>query len=150
MRRILVSTADDDVAVKAVDIHNPEQEIGILRAVDWDGSGIPKASEEQTASIVAARFGAHSRSAKGLNLAALSPTLHFVGHYREPPFQLQLGLRQHRLLDATLAFDPYAQVWQVLGIQAADFDAQTSVNQHDNRYGRDHYEYCVSMWEKKH
>merc|ERR1719159_389657 len=83
-RRILVgidaSQAKPHVFARAVDVHDPSLQIGIMLAVDWNGSGIPRAAREATEAMVAAKHGAHSRKVSGLNLKDLKPVLHFVGN----------------------------------------------------------------------
>lgn len=154
LRRIVVSTSADSAAVslKAVDVHDPSLEIGILRDVDWDGTASrsrSKGRDEDAENVVAARFGAHSRPTAGLDLAALCPELHFVGNYREPSFRLEVGdgLMNASAVDMALSYNPYQCTWSCLRCElllgGAPVAAAAPATARQSRYGHDHREYCV-------
>mmetsp|Transcript_77837 Transcript_77837/g.166884 ORF Transcript_77837/g.166884 Transcript_77837/m.166884 type:complete len:450 (-) Transcript_77837:339-1688(-) len=157
LRRIIVGTVANAkppcVFAKAVDVHNASLEIGILRAVDWDGSGIAAVARKETEAIVAAKHGAHSRVATGLDLSKLRPTFHFVGNYGEPPFQVQADLHSSVAVDVLMSFDPYELSWSCLRrTETADYmtamDA-TVAGSSNNLYGQAHREYCIDGVIKK-
>merc|ERR1711879_476241 len=104
LRRIIVGTKPPQVFAKAVDVHNVSLEVGIMRAVDWDGSGVPALARKETEAMVAAKHGAHSRVATGLDLSKLRPTFHFVGNYGEPSFQIQVDLHSSTAVDILISF----------------------------------------------
>merc|ERR1712080_427214 len=82
-RRVLIGLDGDSVFAKAVDVHAPDIEIGVLCAVDWHSAGITVPESGRAAAIW--RHPVHRHDASDLDLRALRPTLHFVGHYQEPP-----------------------------------------------------------------
>lgn len=151
-RRILVGLkrngTKSQVFARAVDVHDPSLEIGILRVVDWDNSGVPHAATEETEALVAAKHGAHYRDIAGLDLKNLKLTLHFVGNYQEPPLELSVGpdFCSVHAMDFMVEFDPRQQSWTQLG-QTPVKDTtclEPLPRKHDNRYGRDHREYCIN------
>jgi len=157
LRRVIVSQPGEgeDVSLRAVDIHNPNQEVGVLRAVDWDGSGLSKRDADMLASIVACRYGGYTWPAS--NAEVLKPTLHFVGHYGEPPYTLNLNFTKTRRLDMLLSFDPVQGSWERLepetGLVPSPLlggQEQADESLPPNWYGRDHRHYCVSSWVDRH
>lgn len=149
LRRVIVGVTQTEgrppaVFAKTVDIHDPTLEIGVLRGVDWDGTGLPREADEHTEAIVAAMHGGHRRAAAGLDLASLEPTLHFVGNYQEPCFQICVDLVSTPVIDCLLSFDPETMTWECLSQRACE-SISTSVSQViDGSYGSDHREYCIN------
>jgi len=160
-RRILVNLSDDckDVSLTAVDVHNPSQEVGVLRAVDWDGSGLSKRAAELPATVVACNYGGFHLPAKKLDLASVKPTLHFVGHYGEPCLTLSLDLQAKRCFDMLLSFDPSAGTWETRDpsqifldflVGEPEIEPDDGEPLPDNWYGRDHRAYCIQSWIDRH
>lgn len=167
-RRLIFEVAADgsEVSARAVDVHDPSFEIGILLGVDWAGTGT-KASAVRVngnvADVVASRFGGHKMERNALDMSSLSPVCHFVGHYREPPFQVHIGseLTEHCGLDMLLSFDPYSFSWTCINKKAlsdtelrqrAPVCSQESAQGSGVRssgYGSSHREYCIEGTMKK-
>jgi len=143
VRRVVIGQSESEVHCRAVDPHNAAQEIGLLRAVDWDGTGITQAALGKSQSVVAEQL-VHSRQKTGLDLAHLKPVLYFVGHYGEPPLQLDLSLAHE--VNATLSFDPYNQVWTY---KLEEREPASEPLHLDKLYGEHHFEYCLKMRVQK-
>merc|ERR1719502_604635 len=156
LRRIVVgletSSGEADTAsevfARAVDPHDISLEIGIMRAVDWDGLGVPCAAGEDTQATVAAKHGAHRCTAASLDLGEFRPTLHFVGNYREPAFQLPAASlsQETPAVDYRLSFDPDELRWTCESQTplAKRPDAHAPVKgPRVSRYGESHRAYCV-------
>lgn len=152
IRRLVAQVSVDTrtVSLKAVDLHNPSQEMGIIREVDWHGSGMSNVAAKQSASLIAARLEAHDCPVSSLNLGSVKPVVYFVGHYHEPPYQLDLDLEKNCALDVLLSFDPYELVWQCVSLTSIGLDSLKAEPQIDGEYGKDHRDYCINQWVKKH
>jgi hypothetical protein len=112
LRRIIVGRREQagQVYTKAVDAYDPTLEVGIICAVDWNRQGVPQSAFKDPMANVCK--GSHQHKA-GSNLV-MAPKVHFIGHYREPPLQLQVDLSEATAVDTLLSFDPYAGEWAVL------------------------------------
>jgi len=88
---------------------------------------------------------AHRHPEASLNIADLHPTLHFVGHYQEPPLTLNINLTASDV-DVLIAFDPSSGQWAVTAMQPAKPGARSDAEQADRDcdYGASHREYVVS------
>merc|ERR1712194_972653 len=72
---------------KAVDVHDPTIEVDHLRAIDWDGNGLPQNVVRDATAATSQTQGVHRHNG-GSNLRPIRPKLHFMGHYHEPPLDL--------------------------------------------------------------
>jgi len=146
VRRVIVGATSNEVYAKAVDVHDETIQMDCICAVDWDGKGLPRQAVRDP--IAAAQVGAHRHTVAGLGIRTLHPCLHFVGHYHEPPLQLDADLSRlagsssAKILDFLLTFDPYARSWtatckEFQPTPATDDDARIT------DYGRSHREYCI-------
>lgn len=125
MRRVVVSKGPESrpggLCAKAVDVHDPSFETGHIARADWE-AGSSDASR-------------------------LRVTLHFFGHYREPPLPLTVDLSKVASLDMVLSFDPSSSSWscvrqeEVRGQLRAPDDAESW---RIPDYGESHREYCVA------
>eukprot|EP00927_Polykrikos_kofoidii_P065189 TRINITY_DN60978_c0_g1_i1.p1 TRINITY_DN60978_c0_g1~~TRINITY_DN60978_c0_g1_i1.p1 ORF type:complete len:465 (+),score=57.05 TRINITY_DN60978_c0_g1_i1:176-1570(+) len=153
-RRILFTCTGDKplLTAKTVDVHDRTFEVCTLRAVDWDGrSRRHVEGDGDIASIVASRFGGHTRSATGLDLSNICPTLHWVGHYQEGPLQLPaIDLSSQNGVDILVSFNPYSFTWDVLQLERfpltepQDTSIRSTANSGKPTYGETHREYCVN------
>lgn len=145
LRRVILGVTEKEVYAKSVDLHDPQVQVGQICAVDWDGKGGP-ASDLEEPMIVAARNGMHHRARAGMNLRALRPRLHFMGHYQEPPLQISADLSvSDKPLDFMLSFDPCELTWDCRLLAGDELAA--SVDEESARipdYGESHREYCVN------
>lgn len=161
------------VFAKAVDVHDPTLDLGLLWAVDWTKPGVAAAggkkvstSEEDRKAAVAARHGVHYRSidedgSPPLDLAEVRPTLHFMGHYNEPPVELRAALSSSSssvtAQDFLLSFDPIALKWSLVQnpedeplLKAEEYLSLEAVRERriekkpDHRIGKSHRAYCVN------
>lgn len=146
MRRVILGVTPEELYAKAVDVHDETVEVDHICAVDWIGKDVPKQALRDP---TAAAQSAHRRAIAGMDLRNLTPCLHFVGHYQEPPLQLSAdlsgskGSSSPKALDFLLTFDPYERTWT----SACQELEPTSKVVDDARipdYGRSHYEYCVN------
>jgi len=152
LRRVILgkeigASKSQEVYAKAVDVHDPTLEFGLMRAVDWDGRGVCDADQQDVKSIIAME-GAHRRPMAGMDGSAVNPVLHFIGHYREPALQLTADLSKAHAVDFQLAFDPYELSWEITSTEevpeggcAAPADADDACIPD---YGQSHREYCVT------
>merc|ERR1740123_580843 len=87
---------------------------------------------------------AHRCPMKNVNISQLNPTLHFVGHYQEPPLTLNLNLTDGEK-DVLVAFDPATGEWAVNSVEPWKVsDARTVGDDRDLEYGKSHRRYVVS------
>jgi mono-ADP-ribosyltransferase sirtuin 6 len=145
LRRVIIgkefgASKREEVYAKAVDVHDPTLEFGLMRAVDWDGRGVCDADQQDVKSIVAME-GGHRRPMAGIDPRAVSPVLHFIGHYREPAVQLTADLSKSQAVDFQLAFDPYELSWEIASTQNI-LEAATRRCRFPD-YGQSHREYCI-------
>jgi hypothetical protein len=143
-RRIIFGRDSGEVFAKAVDVHAPDRETGVLCAVTWDGTVQEIPESQRTQAIW--KFLAHRVPEDRVNLGKLHPTLHFVGHYQEPPFALKVDLSDADK-DVLIAFDPCCGEWEVKATKSVDHDMDASavgVVDRDCEYGASHREYVVS------
>merc|ERR1712062_450087 len=145
VRQIVIGQSASEVYCRAVDPHNSAQEIGLIRAVDWDGSGITQAALAKSPSIIAEQLGTHSRQKDGLDLQHLKPVIYFVGHYGEPPFQLELNL--DREANAILSFNPDEQIWTC---KLEETKPTSELAYSDKLYGKCHREFCLKKLMDRH
>jgi len=157
------------VFAKAVDVHDPSLDLGLLWTVDWTKADASAAAaiakkggtnEQDRKAAVAAGHGTHYRSIEDgkLDLAEVCPTLHFMGHYNEPPLDLCVDLSSSSTatLDLLLSFDPGLREWAHVEnvedeplLNAKEYQSLESVREKpriekpDSRIGRSHREYCV-------
>eukprot|EP00928_Gymnodinium_smaydae_P021266 TRINITY_DN18280_c1_g1_i2.p1 TRINITY_DN18280_c1_g1~~TRINITY_DN18280_c1_g1_i2.p1 ORF type:complete len:552 (-),score=66.54 TRINITY_DN18280_c1_g1_i2:61-1716(-) len=140
-RRIIIGRDGNDVFAKAVDVHAPDRETGVLCAVDWDGTvqAIPEAKRTEAVwkSLT------HRHAEANLDISHLRPTLHFVGHYQEPPLTLDIDLRDGDK-DVMIAFDPLSCQWDITNVQIAQSHALPEGFDCDCEYGPSHREYVVN------
>jgi mono-ADP-ribosyltransferase sirtuin 6 len=106
-RRVVFGLDGNEVFAKSVDVHMPDQEASVICTVDWDGT-----TQEITES--------HRKQAN-LDISRLRPTLHFVGHYQEPPLTLDICLCDGSK-DVLLAFDPLSGKWEVTTVTTTPAD----------------------------
>lgn len=144
-RRILFGQEGEEVFATAVDIHVPEVEIGVLCGVDWRGRVKGILESQRTKAIW--EHVAHRHAAADLDLSALRPTLHFVGHYLEPPLTLEVDLADGGK-DVRLAFDPVDRSWSVEAMGRTE-ESQQPIVDRDREYGDAHREYVVKMRRKQ-
>jgi len=149
-RRVIFGMDGTEMFAKAVDVHAPDQEIGVLCAVDWDGS-IKAVPEIQRVQAVWKSL-AHRRPLAGVDVSQLAPTLHFVGHYQEPPLTLQINLT-HGDQDVRLTFDPCSGQWDAPAIstinEGAVAIAADDVVDRDPEYGVSHRTYVISKRQEQ-
>lgn len=144
-RRILIEKQNHTVSAKAVDVHDPKMEMGVLCGVDWEGAAqsIP---ESQRVQAVWQHL-QHKHSCRGLDMKSLRPTLHFVGHYHEPPTTLDVDLTDGGK-DIRISFDPLALLWTVDEVKCIDETPQSSADC-DFEYGSSHRAYVVEKFRAK-
>lgn len=141
-RRIIFGVDGNEVFAKAVDVHAPDRETGVLCAVDWDGN-VKEVPESQRTQAVWKTV-AHRHSQANLHISHLHPTLHFVGHYQEPPLTVDINLTTGDK-DVLIAFDPSDGQWEVTSIQSAQHNTFTAENvDRDCEYGASHRRYVIS------
>lgn len=159
-RRIIFGVESDEVFAKAVDVHVPDQEAGVLCAVDWDGT-ITEVPELKRVQAVWKTL-AHLHPVANLELSQLRPTLHFVGHYQEPPLTLDVSLADGDK-DVLLAFDPSTGLWEVTSMMPRTtagnpsiFNFYSLLSQseedpvdRDTEYGISHRQYVVNKRREK-
>jgi mono-ADP-ribosyltransferase sirtuin 6 len=137
LRRIVVGRCAQGgmVYAKAIDLHDPTLEMQHICAIDWDGNG-PVQQQLET-----------HRFKVGSNVHNLSPKLHFVGHYREPPLELKVDLSNAPAVDTILSFDPYECAWTLLSqVDVPDGELQAPCDAIEARipdYGQSHRQYCI-------
>jgi len=146
LRRIIFGKQPSkrQVYAKSVDVHDPILEVGHIRFVDWDGkTSSPKGAFDELDIL-----SHHCRLAPS-NLDALTPIVHFVGHYSEPPLALCVDLSRAAAVDIMLSYDLGEQKWFVLQQDdLADGNLQPPPGAADTKipdYGRSHRQYCVDM-----
>merc|ERR1712072_1188313 len=83
----------------------------------------------------------HKYPSKNLDIHALHPTLHFVGHYDEPPIKLDVDLTRGGK-DIRIAFDPLAGQWSVDAVSCTEETRHCCVDR-DCEYGLAHRRYVV-------
>mmetsp|Transcript_32457 Transcript_32457/g.62671 ORF Transcript_32457/g.62671 Transcript_32457/m.62671 type:complete len:571 (-) Transcript_32457:194-1906(-) len=141
-RRIIFGVDGDEVFAKAVDVHAPDRETGVLCAVDWDGTA-KEIPESQRAQAIWKSL-AHRHPMANIDISDLHPTLHFVGHYQEPPLTLDISLTASDN-DVLIAFDPSDGLWEVIAMLPVTPDASIAENvDRDCDYGASHREYVIS------
>lgn len=142
----------EKVYTKAVDLHDPTLEFGLMRAVDWDGGGVCDADHQDVKSIVAME-GRHRRPMAGIDPRAVSPVLHFIGHYREPALQLTADLSNAHAVDFQLAFDSYELCWEIMSAEVVPPSGFASPTDADGAlipdYGPSHRQYCINKVMQK-
>jgi NAD-dependent SIR2 family protein deacetylase len=141
-RRIIFGLDGDEVFAKAVDVHAPDRETGVLCAVDWDGT-MKEIHESQRTQAIWKSL-AHRHTQANLDISQLRPTLYFVGHYQEPPLTLDIDLTVADK-DVSIAFDPSNGRWEVASMQSVEHNSSAveGVDQ-DCEYGASHREYVIS------
>merc|ERR1712032_1423250 len=105
---------------------------------------------------------AHRHPQANLDIGQLRPTLHFVGHYQEPPLTLDVSLHDGGK-DVKIAFDPISAKWEITAMDSVDAvswkDSTSSLffssskqgarTDLDNEYGVSHREYVISKRREK-
>merc|ERR1712032_16782 len=125
-----------EVFAKAVDVHDPSLETGYIVGVDWDGKGLSGSSR-----------GRHRWQIRSNTFGEVAPTLHFAGHYREPPIRVSVDLSSEAAVDVMLVFDPYGLSWTIASQQNIP-DAKPSAPKDADSwripdYGPSHRRYCI-------
>eukprot|EP00746_Dinoflagellata_sp_MGD_P000879 gnl/MRDRNA2_/MRDRNA2_101633_c0_seq1.p1 gnl/MRDRNA2_/MRDRNA2_101633_c0~~gnl/MRDRNA2_/MRDRNA2_101633_c0_seq1.p1 ORF type:complete len:533 (+),score=90.98 gnl/MRDRNA2_/MRDRNA2_101633_c0_seq1:75-1601(+) len=142
VRRVIFGVSAKEVYAKSVDVHDETVEVDQICAVDWDGKCVPK---KVLRDPTAAAQGAHCNAVAGMDLRNLSPCLHFVGHYCEPPLRLAVDLSGSpppKALGFLLTFNPYDQTWtSACQDLIPEYEPVDDARIPD--YGRSHHEYCV-------
>merc|ERR1711924_580768 len=150
LRRVLIGrgSAPGQVYAKAVDVHDPTVEVAHICAIDWDGKGVSQKVLDDRATASLQQRGAF-RHVAAANLHALTPKLHFVGHYHEPALELTVDLSSAPLVDVMLSFDPYDCAWTVLSqVSVPNGNVQAPMDAVEARipdYGEGNRNYCISM-----
>lgn len=138
-RRILIEVSNDTVSAKAVDVHDPCVEIGVLCDVTW--KGVPEQVAEGQRAKAIWQHVEHKCSLQNLDVHSLRPTLHFVGHYDEPPMTLNLDVSQGGR-DVQISFNPLTGEWSVDDVGSIASRMSAHVDR-DQEYGRMHRQYVV-------
>jgi mono-ADP-ribosyltransferase sirtuin 6 len=134
---------------KAVDVHDPSIEMSHICAIDWNKQGLrPKALENPDIAICKARGGHRYRAVS--DRLSLDLKLYFMGHYREPPLDLQVDLSNAMLADIRLSFDPYACQWlttsqDFLEVSQLHVPSDTIAASRVPDYGQSHRNYCLDL-----
>merc|ERR1711871_1931225 len=85
----------------------------------------------------------HQHPSQNLDLHALRPTLHFVGHYKEPPITLDVDLADGGK-DILISFDPLAGTWSSKATASIETEQGAGEgHDRDSEYGVAHREYVV-------
>eukprot|EP00927_Polykrikos_kofoidii_P048730 TRINITY_DN42945_c0_g1_i1.p1 TRINITY_DN42945_c0_g1~~TRINITY_DN42945_c0_g1_i1.p1 ORF type:complete len:564 (-),score=73.49 TRINITY_DN42945_c0_g1_i1:59-1750(-) len=145
-RRIIFGLDGNDVVAKAVDVHAPDRETGVLCAVAWDGSVQDIPDYLRTQAVW--KSVAHRIAQAHVDIGDLHPTLHFVGHYQEPPLTLDIDLTDGDK-DVMIAFDPSSGEWEVTAMQAAQHNKSMDNVDYDCEYGASHREYVISKLRER-
>jgi len=146
-RRILICKEDDSVVARTVDVHDPKEETSILCGVDWEGEPRPVPKDERARVIWKNKVYRHPCC--NVDMKCLRPTLHFVGHYGEPPITLEVDLTRGGK-DIRISFDPLAEhEWSIDTVTCMDEGIQSRVDR-DPEYGRNHREFIVAKHREKH
>lgn len=145
-RRIIFGLDGNDVYSKAVDVHAPDRETGVLCAVSWDGSVQDIPDYQRTQAVW--KSIAHRTPQANVDISQLHPTLHFVGHYQEPPLTLDIDLTTGDK-DVMIAFDPSNGQWEVTAIQVAQYDNSMENVDCDCEYGASHRQYVISKLRER-
>lgn len=144
-RRILMSQEGESVVAKGVDVNDAEEETGVLCGVDWEGEPKPIPVSQRARAIW--QHTVHQHPSCNLDLKSLRPTLHFVGHYQEPPVTLDVDLSEGGK-DIRIAFDPLACEWATDTITCMEEAVQSRMD-HDREYGCSHRRYVVGKRREK-
>lgn len=138
-RRIIFAHEEQHVIAKAVDVHDPQVEIGVLSGVDWQGT-VKSIPESEKAKAIWQHV-VHRHPSRNLDVGKLHPTLHFVGHYGEPPIQLDVNLSDGGK-DISISFDPLAGEWAVDSVNCLQ-EVFPTIADLDTEYGQAHRRYVV-------
>lgn len=145
-RRVLVcrNSSGKLWQAKAVDVHDPSIEMGHICAVDWNKQGLPPKALENPEVVICKTRGGHKYKAD-LDRHSLDLKLYFMGHYHEPPLDLQVDLSDAMLADIRLSFDPYSMQWSTTSqdfLEVSQVQAPADAARIPD-YGQSHREYCI-------
>jgi len=145
-RRVLVcrNNSGNLWQAKAVDAHDPTIEMSHICAVDWNKQGLPSKALENANLAICNSRGGHKYKAK-LARQSVDLKLYFMGHYHEPPLDLQVDLSNAMLADIRLSFDPYSMQWFTTSqelLAVSQLQAPADAAQIPD-YGQSHRKYCI-------
>lgn len=146
LRRVVLGVAETaapskrELYAKAVDVHDPTLEIDVIHAIDWTATGSAPQGPAQGSTTF-------RRPVADSNLQNVSPVLHFIGHYAEPPLKVSADLSVARAVDLKFSYDPYGCEWACLEqnyLESGDVVAPSDADAaRVPDYGESHHEYCV-------
>jgi hypothetical protein len=137
-RRVLFTCDGSEAVVKAVDVHDPSVEVGVLAAV------APQPIEISQEDRVRAIWGNTAHRLPLDRKKSARCTLHFVGHYAEPDLTLDVDLSVGPQ-DYVLSFAPglAQKSWALERVRPADGAA--IIAGRDVEYGASHRRYVVTQ-----
>merc|ERR1711998_518915 len=128
-RRVVVGAQGGKVFVKAVEPHDASIEVQAICQVQW---------------APGKQLGGLSSSVNEVDVQALCPTLHFMGHYHEPAFRLPtVDLSMQDAEERMLSFDPHSCSWSSSAMRPFSLRQLSPVRAADSRYGQNNEQYCI-------
>lgn len=128
-RRVVLGTRGGRVFVKAIEPHDAGIEVQTICQVQW---------------APGKQLGGLSSAVNEVNVQALCPTLHFMGHYHEPAFRLPtVDLSTQDAVECMLSFEPHSCSWSCSAMRPFPLRQLSPVRAADNRYGQNNQQYCV-------